>query len=170
MPAPLLPAPLPIGDGSSPAELIAAYREGPARLRAGVEGLDASALRARPIEGKMSALEVVCHIVDCDQFLADRMKRTIATDRPLLLGVNGAAYLDALHYHERDVELQLRLLDVTREQMAADLDLLDAGAWAREAVHSELGMVTLRRLLAHAIRHLESHLATIAEKRAVLEL
>jgi hypothetical protein len=29
---------------------------------------------------------VVCHIADCEQFFADRMKRTVAMDRPLLLG------------------------------------------------------------------------------------
>lgn len=155
-------------DGRPVADLITAYREGPSRARAAVAGMDALALCARPIEGKLSSLEVICHVVDCDQFMADRMKRTAAVDRPLLLGANTSAYSGALHFHDRDLGLQLRLLEVTREQMSADLERLDSEAWTREAVHSEVGLVTLRELVLHAVRHLEGHLETIAEKREAL--
>ena len=92
----------------------------------------------------------------------------IATEKPLLMGVESAAYPGPLHYHERDLELDLKLLAVQREQMAADLDRLPAEAWERTAVHSESGLVTLLDLLDHAVDHLESHTASIAEKRAAL--
>ena len=154
----------------SPAELLAAYRRGPALLAAAVEGLDAEALRARPIAGKMSSLEVTCHIVDSDQFMVDRLKRTIATDRPLLMGVESAAYLGPLHYHDRDLGLDMSLLEVTREQMAADLGRLPAEAWSRTAVHSENGLQTLIGILRHAVEHLEDHVETILEKRRALGL
>ena len=120
--------------------------------------------------GKMSSLEVVCHIVDADQFMCDRMKRTIATEMPLLMGVNGIAYLDQLHYHDRDPELDIHLLAVQREQMLADLARLPDDAWERSAIHSEVGKLTLRQLLNHAVRHLEEHVASIAEKRTALGL
>jgi len=155
-------------DGRSPDELIAAYRDGARLLRNAVADMDADALRARPEPGRMSALEVVCHVADCDQFLADRMKRTIGTEKPLLLGANASSYLEALHYHDRDVELDLELVDVTRRQMADDLARLPAEAWARTAVHSETGLVTLRQLLLHAVRHLEHHVETVHEKRLLL--
>ncbi len=113
-------------DGRSPAQLIAAYREGPALLRQSISGMTREQLLAYPVPGKMSSQEVVCHVVDADQFLADRMKRTIATDLPLLVGVNGIAYLEALHYAERDLDLDFALLETTRAQMAADLERLDA--------------------------------------------
>ena len=116
-----------ISPSASPAELLEAYREGPAVLREAVAGLDAEALRARPIAGKMSSLEVLCHIVDSDQFMCDRMKRTIATSRPLLVGIESADYPGPLGYLERDPELDLRLLEVQREQLAADLDAPRAG-------------------------------------------
>jgi len=118
----------------------------------------------------MSSLEVVCHVVDADQYMCDRMKRTIATERPLLIGVESVDYLVPLHYHDRDPELDLRLLEVQREQMAADLDLVPAEAWERSAIHSEVGLLTLRQILAHAVRHLESHIEAIAEKRAALDI
>lgn len=149
-------------------ELISAYRDGGDVLRSAVAGMSPDQLLAKPIEGKMSSLEVVCHVADAEQFLADRMKRTIALEQPLLVGVEGWFYVDALHYKRRDVELDLALVDATRSQMAGDLDRLDASAWQRTAIHTEIGLVTLRDILVHAIEHLEDHVVRIVEKRDAL--
>jgi hypothetical protein len=158
-------------DDDTPADmLIARYLAGVELLRDATADMDRSQLTAYPVPGRMSTLEVICHIVDADQFMADRMKRTIATDRPLLMGVESVDYIEPLHYFERDPGLDMRLLGVTREQMAADLQRLDARMWQRTAVHSENGLVTLRQLLLHTIRHLERHVAAIHEKRAALGL
>ncbi|PKQ38350.1 MAG: hypothetical protein CVT59_03780 [Actinobacteria bacterium HGW-Actinobacteria-1] len=154
----------------TPAELVAAYKAGPALLRAALAGLDADALQARPIAGKLSSMEVACHIVDSDQFMCDRIKRTIATEKPLLMGVESVDYVGTLRYHERDLELDLRLLEVQREQMAADLDRLPAEVWLRTAIHSENGLQTLVDIVEHAVEHLEDHVARIDEKRAALGL
>jgi len=155
---------------TTPAQLIDAYRKGPALLREAIAGMDADALRARPIAGKMSSLEVLCHIVDSDQFICDRVKRTIATLKPLLMGVESADYLEPLHYHDRDPELDLRLLEAQREQLTADLERLASEAWERTAVHSENGVQTLQEILRHAVEHLEDHVETIREKRRALGL
>lgn len=158
-----------ISPNAAAAELLEAYRRGPLLLREAIAGLDAEALRARPIAGKMSSLEVVCHVVDSDQFMCDRIKRTIATDKPLLMGVESADYPKPLNYHERDLDLDLRLLDVQREQLAYDLARLTPEAWQRMAIHSEHGALTLLQIFHHAVDHLESHLVAIADKRAALE-
>jgi uncharacterized damage-inducible protein DinB len=155
---------------ATPAELITAYRIGPQLLRDAVAGLDADALRARPIAGKMSSLEVLCHLVDSDQFMCDRVKRTIATEKPLIMGIESASYPNPLSYHARDPELDLRLLEAQREQLAADLDRLAPDAWIRTAVHSENGTQTLHEIFHHAVEHLEDHLPSIAEKRAAMGL
>ena len=152
----------------SPTDLLARYRHGSAVLREAIEDMGIDALRARPIEGKMSSLEVVAHIVDSDQFMCDRMKRTIATERPLLVGVESANYGGPLGYQDRDPDLDIALLEVQRDQMAANLVGLPAEAWERVAIHSEIGAVTLLQLFAHAVRHLEGHVESIAEKRAAL--
>lgn len=151
-------------------ELLARYADGTRVLREAIVGLDEDALRARPIAGKMSSLEVTAHIVDADQFMCDRMKRTIATDKPLIMGVESVDYLEPLHYHDRDPELELKLLEVQRAQMLADMQRLPAEAWDRTCIHSEVGSLTLLRLLNHAVRHLEDHVVSIAEKRAALGL
>jgi uncharacterized damage-inducible protein DinB len=172
-PSPLL-GPDPIAaaqrdDGSlSNGDLISGYEAGPRRLREAVAGLTHDQLRARPVEGRWSTLEVVCHLADCEQFFADRLKRTIATDRPLLLGAQGGRYPEPLRYHDRDVGEELDLIALTRRQMARTLRLLPEGAWSRTAVHSETGLVTLRQLVLHAVRHQEHHLWFVAEKRRAL--
>lgn len=156
-------------DGSlSNDHLISAYESGPQQLRDAVAGLTPEQLRVRPVEGRWSTLEVVCHLADCEQFFDDRLKRTIATDRPLLLGGQGGRYPEPLRYHDRDIEEELDLITLIRRQMARILRLLPEGAWGRTAVHSETGLVTLRQLVLHAVRHQEHHLWFVAEKRRAL--
>src|SRR5690349_4742940 len=96
--------------GTAPADLIAAYEAGAALLRASIAGMSGEELRLRPVAGKWSSLEVVCHVGDCEQFFADRLKRALAMDRPLLLGADGWRYPEAVRYHDRDVEEELELV------------------------------------------------------------
>lgn len=158
------------GNDPSPdvADLIADYEHGVDELQAAVAGLTADELRARPVPGRWSTLEVVCHVADCEQFFADRMKRTMAMPRPLLLGADGFLYPEPLHYQERDLAEELRLVEITRRQMARILRLAAADAWERTAVHSEAGLVTLRQLVTHAVNHVRHHLLFIDAKRAAL--
>jgi uncharacterized damage-inducible protein DinB len=154
---------VPVGD------LITAYERGIDDLRAAVAGMTTDQLRSRPIPGRWSTLEVVCHIADGEQFFADRMKRTAAMDRPLLIGTDGFRYPEALRYQEHHLNEELDLITATRRQAAHTLRLLAADAWQRTAVHSETGLVTLRQLLLHANNHLRHHLRFVAEKRAALQ-
>jgi hypothetical protein len=157
-------------DERSAADLIDALEAGPQLLRYAIEDMTADQLQAHPVAGAMSTIEVLGHVADCEQFLADRIKRTAATERPLLVGVDGRCYLEALHYSERDVETQLQLVELTRRQLAADLRRLDPDAWSRTAVHTETGLVTLRQLVLHTVRHLERHVDAIRAKRSALGL
>jgi hypothetical protein len=84
--------------------------------------------------------------------------------------VESADYPGPLSYHDRDRELDLRLLAVQREQLAADLDRLAPEAWERTAIHSERGVQTLRETFHHAVTHLEDHVETILEKRRAMGL
>lgn len=153
---------------TSTTDLIASYEHGVDDLRAAVSRMSLDELRACPIPGKWSTLEVVCHIADCEQFFADRMKRTIAMERPLLLGADGFRYPGRLGYQNHDLDEELRLVEVTRQQMARVLRLASSDAWDRMAVHSETGLVTLRQLVLHAVNHLGHHLKFVAEKRAAI--
>jgi uncharacterized damage-inducible protein DinB len=157
-------------DDSTAQELIARYLAGVALLRDTVAGMDESQLHARPIAGKMSTQEVVGHIVDSDRFMAERMKRTIAGDDPLVMGAKGAHRPESPSNAERDLALDLQLLQTTREQTAEDLRPLAPEVWERVAMRRDDSAVTLRQLLLHQVRHLENHVGSIKEKRAALGL
>ncbi len=152
----------------TPEQLVAEYESGPALLRAAVAGMPREELLARPVAGRWSTLEVVCHVCDSEQFFADRLKRTLAMSRPLLLGADPEHYPEAVRYHDRDLEEELALVYITRRQMARILRLVPGEAWQRTAVHSEGGLVTLRQLVLHATRHLAHHVGFIEEKRRAL--
>jgi GNAT superfamily N-acetyltransferase len=149
-------------------QLINHYEGGPDFLRAAVTGMNGQEVRSRPEPGRWSTLEVICHICDTEQMFADRMKRTLAMERPLLVGADGNLYPEPARYHDRDLEAELALISLTRRQMALILRLAPADAWTRQAEHTEMGLVTLKHLLEHAVRHLEEHVASIDNKRQKL--
>lgn len=149
-------------------ELIGEYLTGPKLLRQAVAGLNSDQLKARPIPGKWSTLEVVCHLADFDPILADRMKRVIAEDKPTLLGADENHFVSALAYHERDVEEELTIIERTRSQMARILRTVKPEALARVGVHNERGPRTLEQLLSGAINHIPHHIKFVQEKRKAL--
>ncbi len=151
-------------------ELIEAYLGGVATLRQAVGGLSREQLLARPIAGKWSTLEVVCHLADFEPILADRMKRIIAEDQPQLLGASEVKFAAALAYHDRDLEEELTIIEITRRQMARILRKLPATALQRVGIHNERGPVTLEKLLTTATNHIPHHVKFIEEKRKALEI
>jgi hypothetical protein len=155
----------------SHAELIAAYEQGIEDLRAAVVGMTAEQLRARPIAGKWSTLEVVCHLAGTEIYFTDRIERTAAAlERPLLMGVDERPYPERLNYQAFEIGEELDLFAALRRHAARVLHLLPVEAWERTAVHSYNGLVTLRQLVLQAVRHLRHHLPFIAEKRAALRV
>ena len=149
-------------------ELIAAYENAPARLRAAVGGLTDAELKARPGPGKWSILEVVVHIADSDAISIDRMKRMLATDNPPLLYADETAYVETLFTHDQDVEDALLLLDVGRRQFARVLRALPPEAFARTGQHNTSGTKTVGGMVQSYIDHIDGHLVFIHGKRASL--
>jgi hypothetical protein len=96
------------------------------------------------------------------------MKRVIAEDKPSLIGADEKRFAAALHYHERDVEEELAIIDNTRRQLARILGKLPADALNRIGVHNERGPRTLEQLLTGAIDHIPHHVKFIHEKRQAL--
>ena len=83
---------------------IDAYLAGPQTLRLAVADMSYEQLVARPIPGKWSVLEVVCHLADTEANIACRLKRVLSEVRPTFDRVNPERLLSALSYHGRDAE------------------------------------------------------------------
>jgi hypothetical protein len=148
--------------------LIEAYLAGPERPRAAVTGLGREQPTSRPIPGKWSALEVVCHLADTDANIAYRLKRILSEDRPMFERVKPDLMQAALAYDERDAEEELALFDFGRRQIARILRASKPESWERAGVVGDRGERTVTQVLSGAVGHLDHHLPFIAEKRRML--
>ena len=154
----------------SPQELADQYLAGAAQLRAAVAGMTREQLVARPVAGKWSTLEVICHIADFEPILVERMKRIIAMskDVPLLLAADENLFVAELKYHERDAAEELALIESTRKQMARIIRALRSEQLQLTGNHSKKGLITLEKAIQMATNHIPHHLPFIAEKRKAL--
>ena len=144
------------------------YLAGPDQLRAAVVGLSRDQLVARPVPGKWSVLEVVCHLADTDANIAHRLKRVLSEERPTFDRMQPDLMLTALAYHARDVEQELALIDLTRKQIARILNASPPQAWERTGIVGDRGDKTVAQMVNGAIEHLAHHLKFIVEKRRAM--
>ncbi len=153
----------------TPSELADNFLAGATALRQAVRGMTREQLVARPVPGRWSTLEVVCHIADFDPVLIDRMKRIIALDGPpLLLAADENQYIKTLAYHDRDVEEELMLVESGRKQMARIIRTLKPEQLQRTGCHNVKGLQTLEQIIQTATNHIPHHLKFVAEKRKAL--
>jgi uncharacterized damage-inducible protein DinB len=153
---------------ATPSQLIDEYVNGARTLRQAVAGMSREQVLARPVAGKWSTLEVVCHIADFEPVFADRIKRVLALDNPTLLGADEKRFAATLAYHDRDLEEELGIVELTRKQLARILKKQPAEALARTGTHNERGPLSVEKLLAGATNHINHHVKFIAEKRKAL--
>ena len=148
--------------------LIAEYLAGPAALRQAIQGMTPAQLNAAPIPDKWSTRQVICHIADFEPVYADRIKRVIAEDEPLLMSGDPDQFAAKLAYDQRDLEIELQLIDVVRRHLAGILRTLPAETFQRAGKHSRDGLLTIETLLTRITEHIPHHVKTIAQKRAAL--
>lgn len=153
----------------STSTLIDEYAAGPAELRKLVAGLTSEQVRARPIPGKWSTLEVVCHLSDFEPVYLDRMKVILTQDKPTFFGRDENAFAAKFAYHERDLAEELSVIESCRQSMSRILRTLSAADFQRLGIHSEAGEMNLESLLRRVTGHLTHHAKFIAEKRAALK-
>lgn len=148
--------------------LIDRYAMGPAILAYAVSDLSREQQQARPGPGDWSIGELVVHLLDTDLVYADRMKRLIAEDDPVLQGFDETAWASRLGYQESSVEEAVSLLAGNRRWMTPILRRLADADFARKGQHSERGRMTLAEVLATVTNHLDHHLRFLYVKRANL--
>ena len=149
-------------------DLIDRYLAGSDVLRRSVAGMPGDLLDSRPIPGKWSTRQVVCHVADFEPIYADRMKRVIAEQCPTFFGGDPDTFAAGLAYSERDVGTELDLVAVIRQQMAVILRELTANDFQRIGNHAEAGSLTLEALLNGITNHVPHHVHFIEQKRKAL--
>src|SRR3954463_3982260 len=106
--------------------LIDQYLAGSDLVEQAVSGMSDEQIDARPIVGKWSTRQVICHLADFEPIYADRMKRVIAEQCPTFFGGDPDTFAAHLAYEHRSIGAELNLLTATRQHVAAILRELKA--------------------------------------------
>src|SRR5688500_7825017 len=125
-----------------PNTLIEAYRSGPQKLREAVRGMTADQLDAKPIPGKWTTRQVICHGSDFAPVYVDRMKRVVAQGLPNLFSGDADRFASRLAYEARDVQEELNFIHACRQHMVPVLKALPPEDFLRTGIHSEAGAMT----------------------------
>jgi hypothetical protein len=152
----------------NPTTLIDNCLAGSELLRKAVAGMSQEQLIARPIPGKWSTLEVICHLADFEVIFADRIKRIIAEDGPTLFGGDPDLFAARLAYHQRNPEEELLLIALIRQQIAHILRTLKPEDFQRQGIHSEYGPIILDVMIERITGHIPHHVRFIDEKRQAM--
>lgn len=150
------------------AALIDEYAAGPKLLLAATAGMSREQAVAKPVPGKWSTLQVVCHLADFEIVYADRLKRVIAENGPTLFGGDPDVFANSLAYHNRDLGEELALIEACRRQVTRILRTLKDEDFSRVGKHSEAGPLTLLQFLQRVTEHLPHHVKFIQQKRQLL--
>lgn len=149
-------------------KLIDEYLAGPQKLREAVAGMTDDQLDAKPVPGKWSTRQVICHVADCEAAYAERMKRVIVEQNPPMLRLDPDAFAAGLAYEQRNVEDELQLVEAIRRQAARILQAVDPSCFQRAGQHATDGPLTLDALLARIAGHIPHHIQFIEQKRAAM--
>ncbi|SIN76949.1 DinB superfamily protein [Singulisphaera sp. GP187] len=153
---------------SDPTSVIDRYAEGGPLLKYATAGLPSEKEATRVEPGLWSLSELVAHLLDADLVLADRMKRVIAEQDPVLLAFDENAWIDRLDSRSMPVEEAVALFTANRRWMTRILHNCSEADFARSGQHTEVGRLTLAELVAKTISHLDHHLVFLYAKRAAL--
>lgn len=133
-----------------------------------IVGLTPQQLNSLPIPGTWSIQQIVLHLFDTDLVASYRMKRMIAEDRPKLDMYDETAFAQQLHYDKLSALDAAEMFRLNRIQTAQLLRVIPATAFARTALHPELGELSLAKLLRAYVHHPRHHWTFVEKKRRLL--
>src|SRR5258705_7647685 len=110
-------------------DLIEQWEHGGEKLALAIRGLTDEDLTCFPIPGKWSIQQVVIHLMDSDLIATDRMKRTIAEDKPTLIGYDETKFIQHLLPDEQSADDAVKIFDLNRKMFAKVLRRIPASAW-----------------------------------------
>jgi hypothetical protein len=148
--------------------VIDRYAAGGPLLVYATSGLAPELATIRIGPGRWCVAELAAHLLDSDLVIADRIKRVIAEDEPVLLAFDEERWIDRLDSRAMPVEEAVSLFAAHRTWMTRILRNCSEADFARAGVHSQAGRKTLADLASTAVGHLDHHLRFLFGKRAAL--
>ena len=149
-------------------KLIAQYAAGAREVEAALDGFPSGGLAAHPIPGKWSAREIVHHLADSESISAQRLRRLLTEEDPVIQGYDQEVWAVLLRYNLRD---HAPALDYFRAARATTVQLMHEMSdedWKRTGRHTESGPYTATTWLRIYAAHAHNHAAQIERLKAAL--
>lgn len=120
-------------------------------------------LHWKPSAERWSIAEVLGHLADIELIYADRVRRMVTEDTPTLQRFDPTSTVVTGDYTHGPADENLAVFTRARRATAVLLRSIPAEAHEREAVHAELGVITVGQMLNEWASHDLGHLRQIAE-------
>ena len=118
---------------------------------------DSERVRQVPAEGGWSAAWVLHHLADAEIVNADRLRRMVAENEPVLHTVDEEGWPQALHYDRRDPRESFAVVEACRRSNVGLLVTLSDAEWERTGAHPVNGVITIDRWMRSQTEHLRNH-------------
>jgi DinB superfamily len=138
---------------------IALMEKTPQLLDTMLAGVAPDVLRWKPAPDRWSISEVLSHVADCEDVLAERVRRFVLEDAPQLNEYEPPPEGFAAGTPQE----HLSRFTFTRRELVQFLRSLPPEAATRTAQHSKLGLITLEQMLNEWASHDLGHIRQIAE-------
>ena len=149
-------------------KLIAQYAAGFHQVQEALEGFPASALGAHPFPGKWSAREIVHHLADSESISAQRLRRLLSEEHPVIQGYDQDAWAILLRYNLRDHAPSLEMFRAARATTTQLLHEMGDDDWKRAGWHTESGLYSATTWLQIYAGHAHNHAAQIHRLKSAL--
>lgn len=148
--------------------LIARYRAGYDEVVQALEGFPAARMTAHPIPGKWSAAQIVHHLADSESTSAQRLRKLLTEEHPVIQGYDQEAWAARLRYEDRDLAPALDAFRAARATTAQLFPGMSETDWSREGWHAESGRYSAETWLRIYADHAHGHAAQIRRLKEAL--
>ncbi|MBI1798404.1 MAG: DinB family protein [Candidatus Eisenbacteria bacterium] len=148
--------------------LIEQYASGCDEVMAALKGFPERDLVAHPIQGKWSAREIVHHLADSESASAQRLRKLLAEEYPVLQPYDQELYAVLLRYNTRDSAPALEMFRAARATTLQLLRVMSDEDWKRTGWHPEHGVYSATRWLQIYAAHAHNHAQQIRRLREAL--
>lgn len=140
-------------------QILAALGATPLEFARLIEGQSEEALAKPASDGEWGVVEILPHLRDWEEVYLGWIRHLLDEETPVLEAVDDSLWAIEHDYANEHVPEALASFTSDREEVVQLLESLDEPAWQREAVHPQLGRITLHqladRMCDHDARHME---------------
>jgi hypothetical protein len=119
---------------------------------------------ARGGDENWSILEIVCHLLDAEEFFLKRIKAMRDMENPVIIGYDQEKLAKEHNYQGAILHEALKGFDTCRQRVVAVLSKFTPGQWQLPGRHSDLGQITIFAMTIHHVSHDAIHCAQIVRQ------